>query len=193
MNTKKAVIISRIYDVVEVISIAVVVVVLSFLFFFRVSRVNGTSMYDTLENGENVLISNMFYTPKSGDIVVFQQSGGFFDEPLVKRVIAVGGQKLEIDFNTWTVYVDGVPLVENYVTRDGSKVMHSDDYYSMYAGLLDESGAMTIPEGYVFVMGDNRNHSSDSRFSGVGLVNTEDIMGKLIFRLTPIGKIGTVE
>ena len=193
MNTKKAVIISRIYDVGEVISIAVVVVVLSFLFFFRVSRVNGTSMYDTLENGENVLISNMFYTPKSGDIVVFQQSGGFFDEPLVKRVIAVGGQKLEIDFNTWTVYVDGVPLVENYVTRDGSKVMHSDDYYSMYAGLLDESGAMTIPEGYVFVMGDNRNHSSDSRFSGVGLVNTEDIMGKLIFRLTPIGKIGTVE
>ena len=193
MNTKKAVIISRIYDVVEVISIAVVVVVLSFLFFFRVSRVNGTSMYDTLENGENVLISNMFYTPKSGDIVVFQQSGGFFDEPLVKRVIAVGGQKLEIDFNTWTVYVDGVPLVENYVTRDGSKVMHSDDYYSMYAGLLDESGAMTIPEGYVFVMGDNRNHSSHSRFSGVGLVNTEDIMGKLIFRLTPIGKIGTVE
>lgn len=175
----------KLYDALEVVAVAVVIVLVIFTFIGRMSTVDGSSMLNTLAEGERLIVSNVFYTPKTGDVIVFQQSGMFFDEPLVKRVIATEGQTLKIDFDNWRVWVDGVLLDEKYVNREYGKTMREDNYKTMYADLLDENGAITIPEGYVFVMGDNRNHSSDSRFKGVGLVRVEDIMGHVIFRLFP--------
>ena len=173
------------YDAVEVVAVAVVIVLVIFAFVGRLSTVDGDSMYDTLEKGERLIISNFFYKPKTGDIIVFHQSGGYFSEPLVKRVIATGGQTVKIDFGAWMVWVDGVLLNERYVTYESGKKMKEDNYAAMYADLMNENGEITIPEGYIFVMGDNRNHSSDSRFSGVGLVREEDVMGRVLFRLFP--------
>ena len=185
---------SKIYSVIEIISISVVVVILIFTFVARLSTVSGTSMTDTLNNGDKLVVSDLFYTPKTGDIVVFQQADGYFQEPLIKRVIAVGGQQLRIDFENWGVYVDGIRLDESdYIKRSGVKMTYKTEYYSYYADLLDETGTMTIPEGKVFVMGDNRNGSSDSRFPGVGLVDRGDILGRVLFRLFPLSAFGAVK
>ncbi|MBQ0125583.1 MAG: signal peptidase I, partial [Clostridiales bacterium] len=81
-----------VYDIIEVIAISMIIVMLLFTFVARLSTVDGDSMFDTLESGDRVIISKLFYTPKTGDILVFQQPGGFFDEPLIKRVIATEGQ-----------------------------------------------------------------------------------------------------
>ena len=183
--------IAKFFDAVEVVAVAVVIVLVIFTFLGRLSTVEGDSMYDTLEDGERLIISNFFYTPKTGDIVVFQQSGKYFEKPLVKRVIATEGQTLKIDFEKWTVWVDGEVLDEIYVTYEYGKKMKQDSYAEMYADIMNENGEITIPKGYIFVMGDNRNHSSDSRFNGVGLVRVEDIMGRAIFRLFP--HFGSVE
>ena len=192
-KTKKNSTTSFWYDIIEVCAISVVIVLLIFTFVARLSTVEGNSMNNTLQNGDRLVVSNLFYTPKTGDIVVFQQSDGYFKEPLIKRVIAVGGQTLKIDFNNWAVYVDGVKLDETYVKRELAADMNRENFYTYYVAVLDENGVLTIPEGYVFVMGDNRNASSDSRFAGVGLVSESDIMGKAVFRLFPFSKIGTVE
>ncbi len=192
-KTKKNSTTSFWYDIIEVCAISVVIVLLIFTFVARLSTVEGNSMNNTLQNGDRLVVSNLFYTPKTGDIVVFQQSDGYFKEPLIKRVIAVGGQTLKIDFNNWAVYVDGVKLDETYVKRELAADMNRENFYTYYGAVLDENGVLTIPEGYVFVMGDNRNASSDSRFAGVGLVSESDIMGKAVFRLFPFSKIGTVE
>lgn len=177
--------VAKVYDAIEIVAVAVVIVLLLFTFIGRLSTVEGDSMYDTLENGERLIISNFFYKPKSGDIIVFQQSGMYFDEPLVKRVIATEGQTVKIDFDAWLVWVDGSLLNETYVTHEKGKRMKVDNYDKMYADIMNENGEITIPKGYLFVMGDNRNHSSDSRFSGVGLVKVEDVMGRVVFRLFP--------
>lgn len=182
---------AKYYDIVEIVAIAVVSVLLLFTFVGRLSTVEGSSMNSTLTDGDRLIISNLFYEPQDGDIVVFQQSGKYFNEPLVKRVIATAGQKIKIDFEKWAVYVDGVLLYENYITYESGRKMREDDYNKMYAAYFDEDGYMTVPEGYIFVMGDNRNHSSDSRFSGVGLVSVSDVMGHVLFRLFPnFGKVG---
>ena len=182
---------AKMYDTLEVVAVAVVIVLVIFTFFGRMSTVDGTSMLDTLEENERLILWDFFYTPKTGDIIVFQQSGMFFDEPLVKRVIATEGQTLKIDFDNWLVWVDGELLNETYVKREIGRTMKVDGYKTMYADMMNENGEITIPEGYIFVMGDNRNHSSDSRFSGVGLVRVEDVMGRVIFRLFP--HFGTVK
>lgn len=183
--------IAKFYDALEVVAVAVAIVLVIFTFVGRLSTVEGSSMYDTLENGERLIISNFFYTPKTGDIIVFQQSGMYFDKPLVKRVIATGGQTVKIDFDSWVVWVDGEVLNEIYVTYEYDKKMKRDNYSEIYADIMNEKGEITIPEGYIFVMGDNRNHSSDSRFSGVGLVRVEDVMGRAIFRVFP--HFGSIE
>ena len=182
---------AKMYDALEVVAVAVVIVLVIFTFFGRMSTVDGTSMLDTLEENERLILWDFFYTPKTGDIIVFQQSGMFFDEPLVKRVIATEGQTLKIDFDNWLVWVDGELLNETYVKREIGRTMKVDGYKTMYADMMNENGEITIPEGYIFVMGDNRNHSSDSRFTGVGLVRVEDVMGRVIFRLFP--HFGTVK
>lgn len=135
-------------------------------------------MNRTLSNGDRVIITNFCYTPQRGDIVVTDKNN-YFKTPLIKRVIAIEGDTIKIDYSTGDVYINGEILSEDYIKE---KIAISDK----------ETLEITIPDGYVFLMGDNRNQSSDSRESVIGVINEKNIMGKAIFRIMPLEKIGTV-
>lgn len=149
---------------------------LLFSFAVRLVDVVGNSMYPTLENGDKVIVSNLFYEPQQGDIIVFRKDE-YRPEPLVKRVIAVGGQTVDIDFDLGIVYVDGVALDEPYIAE-------------LTTDPIDFSGPVEVPEGHVFVMGDNRNYSTDSRYSQIGCVDVRSIMGKVYYTVFPIKNFG---
>ncbi|MCQ2435512.1 MAG: signal peptidase I [Clostridia bacterium] len=185
-KTKKERLVSDAYDFLEVMAMTISIVVLLFSFVLRFAGVSGNSMFDTYSSGDSVLMLDLGYTPQNGDVVVIHQTSSYFQEPLIKRVIATSGQTLNIDFGTWSVYVNGEKLNEDYVTR-GNGTMDTENYYSIYADLLDEHGNMVIPDGYCFVMGDNRNHSSDSRFYGVGLVKNSEVVGRAILKFNARG------
>jgi len=159
------------FDWLQSIICAFVAGIFIFIFIARVVRVDGSSMYATLHNNDLVITSKLFYTPHTGDIVVFR-TDGYGDEPLVKRIIAKGGQTVDIDFTAGIVYVDGVALDEPY-TNTLTNVRENFD------------GEVTVPEGCLFVMGDNRNASRDSRSYSVGFVDERQIVGKVLFVLIP--------
>ena len=159
---------------------AIVCIVLAFTFLGRITRVVGSSMTPTLRDGEMMLVWSLGYTPKAGDIVVLTQPS-YQKDSIVKRVIATGGQTVRIDYNTATVYVDGVPLEEDYI-KERMRVP------SFGLGNYD----LTVPEGSIFVMGDNRNNSTDSRRETIGCVDTRYIMGKVIFRILPFSSVGAI-
>lgn len=170
-----------VYDWLEVIAFSIAIVLLIFTFVGRLTTVDGDSMYPTLKHGEQLIISNLFYEPQNGDIVVVQEQNGYFKGPIVKRIIAKGGQTIRFDFESWKVWVDGELLDEDYVNYQPWFPMESD-------GCPEE---LVVPEGYLFVMGDNRNGSTDSRnMSIVGFVSEDEVMGRVIFRLT--GRFGKV-
>lgn len=171
----------EIFDWLEMFVIAFSAVMLLFIFVGRHSPVDGGSMLNTLHEGDVLIVSDLFYTPENGDIVVFQSMDTGFDQPYVKRVIATEGQVVDINFETWTVTVDGKVLPESYVNREGG---------SMLRGSLEYP--FTVPEGKVFCMGDNRNHSKDSRDASIGAVDTRYILGRAIFRVFPFSAIGTL-
>lgn len=178
---------SSLLDYVEIFVFAVCAVILVFSFFVKLCKVKGPSMENTLFDGELLLISDVLYEPERGDIIVFHQTG-FLNEPIVKRVIATGGETVDIDFSTWTVTVTDV---------DGNTFVVDEPYMYLegdYPYLLSNySFPYKVPEGELFVMGDNRNHSTDSRSYLIGTVDERRVLGKVIFRLTPIDKIGTVK
>lgn len=166
------------FDWLQCIVTALVACVLIFVFIGRTIGVVGSSMVPTLEQGDRLIISKLFYTPQQGDIVVLQKDS-FADYPLIKRVIATEGQTVDIDFDAGVVYVDGVALDEPYTAEP--TVVRED---------FDEP--VTVPDGCIFVMGDNRNRSTDSRTDSIGCVDTRLIMGKALLRLTPLSKFGTI-
>ena len=166
---------AEIYDWIQCILVALIVCVLIFVFLGRMVNVVGSSMYPTLEENDKIFISNLFYTPKQGDIVVLRKEA-FMSEPIVKRVIAVGGQKIDIDFDTGIVYVDNVAMQEQYVNE---LTFERENF----------EGPVTVPEGSVFVMGDNRNASTDSRYATLGCVDTRYIMGRVYCTVFPIKNI----
>lgn len=172
-------ILTEAFDWVETFVTALVFVVILFTFVFRVVTVDGRSMQQTLQDKEKLLLSSVEYTPQCGDIIVLQKLD-YFSYPLVKRVIATEGQTVDIDFDTWKVTVDGKVIDEPYVNFEEGK--------SMARGALEYP--LTVSEGHVFVMGDNRNHSSDSRH--FGQVDSRQILGKVLIRLLPINKFGKV-
>ena len=149
-------------------------VVLLCLLCFRVVVVTGSSMYNTLIDGDYLLlISSTFYRqPQQGDIIVASKASFDGGKPIVKRVIATEGQFVDIDFETGTVYVDGVAL---------------DEAYTYTKTTLDEgvSFPLRVETGHVFVMGDNRNSSKDSRSPEIGQVDHREILGKAIFLFMP--------
>ncbi len=187
------------FEWVELLSAAVVVTMLILTFVGRHSPVQGDSMLPTLQNGDLLITSNMFYEPQVGDIVVFASARTGFDKPYVKRVIATEGQTIDIDFDTWTVYVDGVAIEEPYVNyfKNAHGYYEYDSYLNpqmIAPSSMDDAYAqsypITVEPGHIFVMGDNRNNSTDSR--RIGLVDTRSIIGKVVFRLYPLNKLGTV-
>ena len=144
------------------------------LVVFRIVIVSGTSMNGTLLDGDYLLLlSNVFYTqPEQGDIVVLSKESFDDGTPIVKRVIATEGQIVDFDFENGIVYVDGLPLEEDYILE---KTYNPGDFQY----------PLVVQEGCVFVMGDNRNNSRDSRFLDIGLVDKREILGKAIFLFVP--------
>lgn len=182
-ENKKESFLSSLYDWIEVVSISVIIVIMIFTFVARLSTVDGDSMYPTLIDGERLIVSDLFYSPENGDIVVLQEKNAFFTSPLVKRIIAQEGQTIDFDYENWGVYVDGEKLTEPYINRELEKAMKN----------YGSPDSVTVPEGHIFVMGDNRNHSTDSRDSLVGFVEYDEIIGKVVFRLFPFSRIGAVK
>ncbi len=168
-------VLSSLYDWVEALVWALMVIVLLFLFVVRVVQVDGESMHDTLQDGDRLVLRVVAYTPDYQDIVVVNR---YTDEPLIKRVIALSGDTVYIDPDTGILYVNGEPQQENYV-----------HYPNLTYDLHEE---VTVPAGHVFVMGDHRNNSKDSRSREVGFVNVKDIVGKVVFRYWPIRELGGV-
>ena len=171
------------FDWAEALVYALAMLVVISAFFIRLSGVVGSSMYPTLEDGDQLLISAFGYSqPERGDIVVLM-ADGFMEKPLVKRVVGVGGDTVEVDSLTNTVYVNGQAIYEPYINQLNEP---------MFTG--DMNGPFTVPEGQVFVMGDNRNGSSDSRkLMDIGPIPYEKIVGKAIFRVFPFGRMGKVK
>ena len=166
---------SNLYTWAQALVIAVVGVVLLFTFGVRLISVSGPSMQDTLYTGDQLLVLNaMFCNFKAGDVVVINDYNAEpqLNETLVKRIVAVGGQTIDIDFYAGTVAVDGVELDEPYI-KEPTFTAEGLEF------------PLTLKEDEVFVMGDNRNHSSDSRDSRLGPVKTGYLQGKALFLVTP--------
>lgn len=162
------------YEWVQSLVGSVLVVVAIFTFVIRMMGVDGHSMLNTLQHGDRLLVVNslLYHDYKYGDIVILRKNGVFDDDPIVKRVIAVEGQTVDIDFTEGIVYVDGEVLEEDYI-REPTYVAEGTEF------------PLTVPEGSIFVMGDNRNGSSDSRDYRLGTVDTRYVIGKAAFLIYP--------
>lgn len=147
------------------------ITLLIFSVFLRVAVVDGDSMQSTLHSGDTLLLSDFGYTPEKGDIIVFQVAGSDHSHPVVKRVIATEGDTVDIDFDGWTVSVNDNVIEESYVTKADTAMERGNIAFPL-----------TVPQGCVFVLGDNRNASWDSRYSAVGCVDTRAILGKVLIR-----------
>ena len=163
----------------EALISAALVMVLLFSFFFRIIQVDGRSMVPTLANGDKLIVWGAGYQPQRGDVVIVD-SYTTYGKPLVKRVIAKGGDVVEIDYFTGTVMVNGEVLQEDYIAEP------------TYLG-YDIAFPYTVPEGELFVMGDNRNESLDSRSSYIGCIDERDILGKVLLRFLPFSDFGVIK
>ena len=178
---------AELYEWLQMFLGCVVAAVVLFNCVARLTRVDGGSMDTTLQHGEIMLIWSLGYTPKQGDIVVLNKTSVLlpdWTEPraIVKRVIATGGQTVDVDYSTGAVYVDGRPLDEPYLheemRRPGPPSLQETHW--------------EVPEGSIFVMGDNRNYSTDSRDSLLGAIDTDYILGKAVLALWPLDRFGAV-
>lgn len=170
--------ISGFYDWIRCILFAISIVVICLTFVFRLVDVDGTSMESTLESKDKVIVTNLFYTPKDGDIVVISH-GAEYVNPIIKRVIATEGQTIKLDYENDRIIVDGVVLNEPYI-NDSTFAGNYGDYE------IPE----VVPEGKVFVMGDNRKVSLDSRRTEIGLIDVENVIGKAQFVAFPFSDFG---
>ena len=162
------------FDVVDSVKGAVIVVFLIFALFFKAVGVDGDSMFPTLRDGDWVAVSGVTTKVERGDIVVVTQPWER-NVPIIKRVIAIGGDVVDIDFETNEVFVNGFLLEESYIAEPT-------------AVSYDVEFPVTVDEGKIFVMGDNRNVSLDSRSSKIGMIDERYILGKTLGRIYPISE-----
>lgn len=155
---------------------ALVVVLALMMFFIRTVTVDGISMEPGLLNGDQIVLQSFLYTPRAGDVVVVD-SYTSFGLPLVKRVIATGGDTVDIDFEEGVVYVNGQQMEEPYISAPTTRA-------------YDIAFPLQVPEGKVFLMGDNRPYSKDSRHSDIGLIDERDLLGRAFFRIFPFRRVG---
>ena len=179
------------YELVEMLGTVTVVIMLIFAFVVRLNVVEGQSMEQTLHQNEYLVVADPLFTykPARGDIVVVHKIDAVYPkdgaateaytDPIVKRVIATEGQTVDIDFDNWVLTVDGEIVEESY--------RYLDPMYMTLRAQYDFP--ITVEEGKVFVMGDNRNHSADSRRLAIGQVDVRCIVGKAIMRVFPFDRI----
>lgn len=170
---KESAIAQNLFGWIDSLVWAVIAIAILLTFFCRPFGVQGSSMEPTLGSGDKIILSNFFYHPQRGDIVVSAQPNALA-EKIIKRVVAVGGDTVNIDFAQGVVYVNGEALEEPYVK---SATTHREDFV----------GPLTIPKGKVFLLGDNRDNSTDSRSNIIGLVDERYLVGKVALRIYPIG------
>ena len=183
-NEKQKSFTGHLYDWVEALIFSFIVIILLFTFAFRFVGVKGESMTDTLKDKDRLIISNLFYKPQKGDIVVITRNYKNLDysdketvkEPLIKRIIATSGD--EVDIKNGSVYVNKKRIEENYVTSETTT-----DYRSIENNVFFP---LTVPQGQVFYLGDNRSGSADSRIYGTA--DERSIIGKVIFRIYPLSE-----
>lgn len=193
MEKKSQGIINDILDLLQTMLISVFIISMMLTFVIRVTDVNGPSMEDTFHTGDKVIVLKLARNFTTGDVVVanadsaytYDSNGSLIEkeglnELIIKRVIATEGQTIDIDFETGNVTVDGVLLNEPYIKG----LTHNDE--GAFSGLYP----LTVPKGYVFLMGDNRPVSMDSRSVRVGLVPENDVLGKAVLRVYPFDSIG---
>lgn len=166
------------FQSLETIIFALLAVILIFTFVFRLVGVDGDSMLDTLQDGDRLIVSRLFYQPEVGDIVIVIQPN-VTSGPLVKRIIAMGGQTIDINTSRGEVYVDGKLIHEPYIKDLTTRIPNPPLQFPY-----------TVPEGKVFVMGDNRLNSLDSRSVQIGAVDERYLLGKVIFRIFPFDRFG---
>ncbi len=177
-----------IFEYVELFAWSVFIVMMLFTFVIRLCRVDGSSMENTLYNGQVLLVSDLCYTPAQDDIIVFHLTEGETEKALVKRVIATEGQEVVIHFATKEIYVDGVLYADSHriLKNLSGRIL---DYYYLYAEHsydgMTQTFSATVPEGHLFVLGDNRNNSKDSRDTEIGFVDSRCVLGKAIARISP--------
>ena len=171
------------YFWLQALVMALITLILLFTFVGRIIGVDGPSMLPTLHEGDLLLLRSAFYTPKQGDVVVLTKDFlDYTDQPIVKRVIAVGDQTVRIDYDEGKVYVDGEALDEPYINepmrQPGNSRMSVNE--------------ITVPEGSVYVLGDNRNNSTDSRHEDLGVIDNRYILGEAVMILLPFRDFGII-
>ena len=179
------------FDYLELFACSVFAVLLIFTFGIRLCRVDGDSMENTLRDGQNLLLYSFAYEPKQDDIVVFHltEASSSMQKTLVKRVIALEGQEVVLNTKDNTITVDGVLYEDSHaVLKDRLTDEITDKYDNLFYNNFDYATGIyrvTVPEGKVFVLGDNRNNSKDSRNPDIGFVDERCILGKVVLRIIP--------
>lgn len=176
--------VKTLYEWLEEIVIALTLVILVFTFLFRVVTVTGESMLPNFVEGQKLIVTNLGHSVEQGTVVVITN---VLKEPIIKRVIATEGQTVDIDYETGVVYVDGEAVDETQFSLENG--ITTRPYSTLEAMVFPQ----TVPEGCVFVLGDNRSVSKDSRYTEVGMVDTRHILGEAVFTLYPFDRFGVIE